>query len=512
MVHPFILIHPPISKPCEPPAGVAYIAGALRSNHIPCEIIDLNIESIYYLINKKPQQIKDTWTQRAYNHVHDHVTQLRNDAIYKQPDSYIRAIKDINRVLNHAVPEQSIQLTLSDYHDTHLSPMKSADLFNALTYPEKHPLYTFWNDRLQDRLRQKPISGIGLSINYLSQALCGFSLMGILKKICPELPIWVGGGLITSWLTRPEMANRLSLPNVRFIAGPGEYYLLDYFNGKPMCDPAIANFDELSQNRYLSPGFVLPLSTSRGCYWRKCAFCPECAEKNPYTPMPINRLHDHLKYQIQCYHPKLIHFLDNALSPKWLHALIKNPPGVPWYGFVRITKHLTDLNFCHALKKSGCIMLKLGIESGDQDVLAQMKKGIDVSLAQKALKTIHQATIATYVYFLFGTPYETEGSCHKTFEFMVKNSQWMDFLNLAIFNLPMHSKEASQLKIYPFYEGDLSLYVNFDHPFGLSRSNIRQLLKQIKSHPDISMIVKRNPIGFTSNHAPFFSTGNSGFV
>ena len=30
---------------------------------------------------------------------------------------------------------------------------------------------------------------------------------------------------------------------------------------------------------------------------------------------------------------------------------------------------LTDDDFCLALKKSGCVMLKLGIESGDEEVL-----------------------------------------------------------------------------------------------------------------------------------------------
>ena len=61
-----------------------------------------------------------------------------------------------------------------------------------------------------------------------------------------------------------------------------------------------------------------------------------------------------------------------------MKRLADHPPGVPWYGFVRITRHLTDLDFCMALKRSGCVMLKLGLESGDQRVLDGLQKGINL--------------------------------------------------------------------------------------------------------------------------------------
>ena len=76
--------------------------------------------------------------------------------------------------------------------------------------------------------------------------------------------------------------------------------------------------------------------------------------------------------------PSLIHFLDNAIPPALMKTIMEHPPGAPWYGFVRITRHLADLDFCVALKQSGCIMLKLGLESGDQHVLDALHKGIDL--------------------------------------------------------------------------------------------------------------------------------------
>jgi radical SAM superfamily enzyme YgiQ (UPF0313 family) len=82
--------------------------------------------------------------------------------------------------------------------------------------------------------------------------------------------------------------------------------------------------------------------------------------------------------------PVLIHFVDNALSPRLMEHLISNPPGPPWYGFARITRHLADSDVVRGLKASGCVMLKLGIESGDQAVIDALEKGTDLNMVSAA--------------------------------------------------------------------------------------------------------------------------------
>ena len=49
------------------------------------------------------------------------------------------------------------------------------------------------------------------------------------------------------------------------------------------------------------------------------------------------------------------------------------------------------------LRKSGCQLLKLGLESGSQLVLDGLHKGIDLALVEQVLAALHQAGIATYV-------------------------------------------------------------------------------------------------------------------
>ena len=81
-------------------------------------------------------------------------------------------------------------------------------------------------------------------------------------------------------------------------------------------------------------------------------------------------------------------------------------------------------------------MLQLGLESGSDRVLAEMNKGITSAEASCALRCLHDAGIATYVYLLFGTPWETEREAQLTMDFTEKHAPLIDFLNIAVFNMP----------------------------------------------------------------------------
>ena len=204
--------------------------------------------------------------------------------------------------------------------------------------------------------------------------------------------------------------------------------------------------------------------------------------------------------------PVLVHLLDNAVSPALMHALANEPLGIPWYGFARIDRELLDSDYCMKLKRAGCKMLKLGLESGDQGVLDRLRKGTDLETASLVLKNLHAAGIAAYVYLLFGTPAETIREARKTLEFVAAHSDAITFLNLAIFNMPVCGHEAREYETEHFYEGDLSLYAAFKHPHGWDRRAVRQFLDiEFKKHPAVSAILKNEPPVFTSNHAAFFA-------
>ncbi|MBI5063923.1 MAG: radical SAM protein, partial [Desulfatitalea sp.] len=466
-------------------------------------------EGLHYLL-AGATPASDTWSQRAHRHLSRHLAALRSPYGYDCPDAYRRAVADVERLLGQSGGD-GIRPGLPDYRDAHWTPVRSADLRAAAGQPERNPFYPYYTQAVLPRLSAMNPSAVGISINYLSQALCAFALIGVLKRERPGLKIILGGGLVTSWMQRPGRMDALADLVDQMAAGPGEAILLQQM-GRPFTnEDFVPDYSELRELAYLSPGFILPFSASAGCWWRRCAFCPERAERRPFHPLPhtvaaaqLHRLTDQTR-------PVLIHLLDNALSPALLKALCLQPPGAPWYGFVRIAPPLDDADFCLRLAAAGCVMLKIGLESGNQTVLDRLEKGVRLEMAARVLANLRRAGIAAYVYLLFGTPAEDEAAARDTLAFVTEHAEAIGFLNLAIFNLPLGSPDARGLALRDFYAGDLALYRDFRHPSGWDRSAVRRFVERIfKKHPMVQPIVRRDPPLFTSNPAPFFIDGTFG--
>lgn len=536
-----LLIYPPVGVLSEPPAGIARLAGFLHACGVDCSSLDLNIAAMTMIAQntaagtsrsitdrKTSDAISnpavagvgddaqddtqdDTWTRRAKKHLSANLVALQNAAVYKNPDRYRRAVMDINRVLHAAGRNAGLTLSLSDYAEPDRSPVRSRDLHDAARNYQDNLFFPFFEPMIAEVLADRSVDIVGISVGFMSQALCAAAIAGFIRRIAPEIRIVFGGGLITSWMHLPGFSNPLAGFADEMISGPGEEPLAR------MCGitgletdfaPPGAPYDFASPDpaSYLSPVPVLPVSASDGCYWRKCAFCPERAEKRRYRSFAPSALAG--QYETGAGQSKqsgLIHFLDNSLTPAFMKHLAGHPPEIPWYGFTRITEHLADPDFTRALARSGCVMLQLGIESGDQAVLDAMEKGTSVETASRVLKSLRAASISVYGYFLFGTPAETEESANRTKAFIRSHAEYIDFLNLAIFNLPVRCDKMEDLETRSFYDGDLSLYREFVHPQGWSRNRVRRFLqKSVGSDEVIRRIMLNDPPFFTSRHAPFF--------
>ncbi len=507
-----ILIYPPVAKPSEPPAGIARLSGFLASHDINHTVVDANLEALLHIINdtRLTTDFKyDKWTARSLRNISDNVNLIKDFNTYNNLDRYKRAVID----LNHAVESWTYNGAcpgITNYRHHELSPLRSSDLLKAAEYPENNPYYPYFSRRLVPLIENSSSVFVGFSLNYLSQALCTFAIIGFLKKKFPQLSILIGGGLVTSWMSNPAWRNPFQGLIDHLVAGPGEIPLLQISGVRDVKDTYSGpDYSSLLLNRYLSPGVILPYSASNGCYWSKCSFCPEKAEDNPYVPIQTDHVMSDLKRLITETGPRLVHLLDNAINTSLLKKLAGYSMNAPWYGFVRIHQLLTDPDFCMNLKKSGCVMLKLGLESGDQGVLDNMQKGIDLSIAARALKTLNMAGIATYVYLIFGTPAETEREAGKTLAFVIRHREYIDYLNTALFNMPVCSPDVLQYKTRSFYNGDLSLYTDFEHPAGWNRKEVRNFLDyEFKKNKAVSKILNHDPPFFTSNHAPFFVMSN----
>jgi len=504
-----LLIHPPVCKPGEPPAGIAKLAGVLKHHGIRFNAVDMNLETLTAM--PAPDfPAEDTWSRRAYRHRFEHLDALTRWPIYSHMSRYRRAVGDINRLLSIKGQSTGVHLSLNNYDDPDHRAVSSRELIQAAEFPEKNLFYDYFSTRLTELMDLESPGLVGVSLNFMSQAACTFAMTGFLKRRFPGIKIVLGGGLVTSWIRRPSWKNPFRGLVDDMIAGPGEGPLLNML-GKADSNPChLPDYTPFTDGRYLAPGRILPYSASTGCYWNRCRFCPEKAENTPYQPIsPATAAQQILTLADTC-EPTLIHMTDNAVSPAVMKALVALKQPVPWYGFARFTRHLLDPDFCRELKRSGCVMLKLGVESGSQKVLDELEKGVKLDMMSAALKQLKAAGIAAFVYLLFGTPAESPEEALQTLDFTVRHHDCISFLNLAVFNLPVFAPDTARLKTDAFYEGDLQLYRQFTHPGGWDRLQVRRFLdRQFKKHPAVAPILRNLPPHFSSNHAPLFVMARS---
>lgn len=500
-----LLIFPPVAKPSEPPAGVALLSAALKTHGQSCSVYDANIEGLLYLVNSVTTA-SDSWSKRALKNREKLLSDLRDPLLYMNTDRYHQRVYDLNKLLSISVDKARFKISLSDYSDNQLSSVSSQDLLKSAQNYKENPFFDFFEACIRPKILDSESEYVGISMCYLNQALVSFALAGWIKDNFRDKKIIMGGGLLSSWMRRPGFNNPFKDLIDISIKGEGELPLLNVLgidgHGQKHFIP---DYDFVKNNVYLSPGKVLPFRSAIGCYWSKCRFCPEKAETRPYDTQRSSKVLEDLVAVDEKYRPDYIHFIDNAVTPAFLRAISQYAFRFKWYGFVRFEKDFMDPDFCTALKRSGCDMLKLGLESGDQGVLDQMNKGTNLGMVSIILKNLHQAGILTFVYLLFGTSFEDKTAAFKTLEYIKEHKQYIDYLNLAVFNLPKFSEDALDLDTQEFYHGDLSLYLNFEHPHGWDRYKVKQFLgrtfkKQILSDGEI----RKNPAFFSSNHAVFF--------
>ncbi|MBN1479437.1 radical SAM protein [candidate division KSB1 bacterium] len=498
-----LLIHPPVAKPGEPPAGLAQLKSALKTAQVSCEIIDANLEGLYSLIHSVTQA-EHRRTRMALRNREKNIAALHSLETVQNFDNYKRSVLEINHLLGEAGNPYQTLITFTDYKQKEFVPVRSHDLIRAAEQPERNPFFKYFSSLLP-RIEKLAPQVIGISLIYLSQAITSFALIGQLCRAFPHTKLVLGGGLITSWMSRPDWKNPFVGLVDEVIPGRGEKKLTALFHKAQKNNFHVPDYHNVEWDHYFSPGRVIPYATSYGCYWRSCTFCPECAEQNRFDPVPHDQVFDNLN-TLAAHKPALFHFLDNALSPSLLKKIARRDMPAPWYGYARFTPELEDPDFCYALRQSGCVLLQLGLESGDQHVLDKMQKGIQLEAVSRILHHLKKAGIATFIYLLFGTPYETIAEARRTKQFVLDHADCINYINPALFNMPVFSDESERLSTRPFYEGDLSLYHSFDHPKGWHRDRVRHFLSdEFTSHSVIRKILNANPPLFTSNHAPFFT-------
>jgi len=90
------------------------------------------------------------------------------------------------------------------------------------------------------------------------------------------------------------------------------------------------------------------------------------------------------------------------------------PLNVTWSCTSRVT---TDYDTLKAMKEAGCRLLIVGYESGDPQILKNIKKGATVEMAQRFTANCKKLGLLVHGDYIIGLPGETRESIRKTIDF-----------------------------------------------------------------------------------------------
>ncbi|HYN09493.1 MAG TPA: radical SAM protein [Vicinamibacterales bacterium] len=97
--------------------------------------------------------------------------------------------------------------------------------------------------------------------------------------------------------------------------------------------------------------------------------------------------------------------------------IARNLP-VEWFGNAR-ADNLTDPEFVKRLRKAGCWMLALGIETESEETRKDMMKRLDGQKIRAAIANMRSAGIRSFAFFIFGYPGETPASLERTTRYAI---------------------------------------------------------------------------------------------
>lgn len=186
-------------------------------------------------------------------------------------------------------------------------------------------------------------------------------------------------------------------------------------------------WDHLDIYDYRDGAKLYPFLTSitgRGCRYR-CSFCqiPQVMNGHRYRTRSVENVVDEMERNLKLF-PDLreIMFEDDTLTMRiardrlieLCEEIIRRDLPLSWSANARVD--LNDYETLQLMKRSGCRMLCVGFEFGDQKVLNNVKKGTTIEQMYTFAENAARAKLRIHGCFMFGGPGETMDTARKTIE------------------------------------------------------------------------------------------------
>jgi hopanoid biosynthesis associated radical SAM protein HpnJ len=270
-----------------------------------------------------------------------------------------------------------------------------------------------------------------------------------IKELNPNIKIAFVGPHVS---VQPERSLR-DCPSIDFVCRKEfDYAVVDYANGKPLNEilgisylendkivhtpdaPQIQDLDalphvtdvykrDLDVTNYNVPFLLHPyvsLYTTRGCP-AQCTFClwPQTLSGHAWRKRSSDDVAAEMKKAKEMWPEVKEFFFDddtfNIQKARTVELCAKlKPLGLTWSCTSRVT---TDYETLKAMKEAGCRLLIVGYESGDAQILKNIKKGATIERARQFTKDCHKLGLVIHGDFIMGLPGETHETINNSIAF-----------------------------------------------------------------------------------------------
>lgn len=160
--------------------------------------------------------------------------------------------------------------------------------------------------------------------------------------------------------------------------------------------------------------------TSRGCPFR-CTFCNRNVFGEQARFRSPENVVNEMEILVKNFRAKEIRIWDDTfnLNPERViqicQEILKRKLKFSWTCQARVNH--VNLKMLRWMKRAGCWQISYGIESGNQEILNKIKKGITLKMVRQAVAKTKKANIEVKGFFMLGLPGDTEETMQETINF-----------------------------------------------------------------------------------------------
>jgi radical SAM superfamily enzyme YgiQ (UPF0313 family) len=207
--------------------------------------------------------------------------------------------------------------------------------------------------------------------------------------------------------------------------------------------------------------------TSRGCPWAQCRFCYQGGKYgSPYRRRSPDNVIEELRRLVRDIGFREVIFWDDnfCVNEQWVDRfcglLDRERLDLTWTVQGRV--NTVTRTMLQRIAASGCYNIFFGFESGDQELLDLIDKGITLDQSRTAVAWANEAGLEIRGAFMFGLPTETPAMAEKTIRFACE----LD-VDYVVFS-PYHVQRGTPIEALALREGRLvetkEETFNWNHP------------------------------------------------